>query len=88
MAVAEVVEEGGGRPTAIRFPVWSHAAWRRSNRYLMNTAGPACPLESGWPSRRTRTHSHSRSHSRSRSRSRQNETVTTQIYPTEMDDLL
>ena len=39
MAVAEEVEEGGGRPTAIRFPVWSQAAKRRSNRYLVNGPG-------------------------------------------------
>ena len=39
MAVAEGVEEGGGRPTAIRFPVRSQAAKRRSNRYLMNNPG-------------------------------------------------
>ena len=39
MAVAEGVEEGGGRPTAIRFPVRSQAAQRRSNRYLVNNAG-------------------------------------------------
>jgi hypothetical protein len=39
MAVAEGVEEGGGRPTAIRLTVWSQAAQRRSNRYLVKSPG-------------------------------------------------
>ena len=58
MAVAEGVEEGGGRPTAIRFPVWSQAAKRRSNGCLVNNAGHACPHGSG--SLRSRSRSGSR----------------------------
>jgi hypothetical protein len=39
MAVAEGVEEAGGRHPAIRFPVRSQAARRRSNRYLVKSPG-------------------------------------------------
>jgi hypothetical protein len=39
MAVAEGVEGGGGRPTAISRTVWSHAARRRSDRYLVKSPG-------------------------------------------------
>lgn len=39
MAAAEGVEEEGGRLTASRVPVWSHAAKRRSTRYLVESLG-------------------------------------------------